>query len=304
MTQLTINPKPDFPAFIDSTNRSMWVDCPHKYFLGVLNKIAPATTSIHLNAGAAFAKGMEAARKAYYVDKLSRADAETSGARALLLAYGDYVCGENDVKTPERMLGAFDYYMSIWPLDEDPVRVYCPEGTPAVEFSFAIPIDVKHPITGDPILYCGRFDAIGEFGGALYAIDEKTTSSLGAQWNNQWALRGQMIGYQWSARQFGHPVVGALIRGVSILKTKYDHAQSVNQFPDWLVDRWYEQLCRDVRNMITAWDSGVFDQAFADPCNSYGGCQFKMLCSSPNPESWLSTYYQFRDWNPLWTAKA
>jgi hypothetical protein len=200
------------------------------------------------------------------------------------------------------MLGAFEYYFSVWPLDEDPIQPHVIEGSRAIEFSFSVPLDIPHPETGDPLLYCGRFDQVVSFNGTILAEDDKTTSQLGAQWANQWSLRGQLLGYTWAAQAYGLPVAGALIRGISILKTKYDHAQAIVNHSQWLIDRWHAQLLRDIQRMIDSWNSGLWDQAFGEACTSYGGCQFKRLCESQNPEMWLEPYYAIRDWNPVWSA--
>jgi len=299
---LTIDGRPPFPLFIDSTARSQFVECPHKFFLSTLNNLTPSQPSIHLHAGGAFAKGLEAARKAFFVDGKSQSDAETEGARALILAYGDFPTGDSDAKTAERMLGALDYYFSIWPLAEDPIRPHLIEGARAIEFSFSVPTNITHPETGDPILYCGRFDQVVEFNGTLLAEDDKTTSQLGASWSNQWPLRGQLIGYSWAAQAYGLPVVGSLIRGVAIRKTGYDHAQAIISHPQWLIDRWYAQMERDLLRMIECWRAEVWDQAFGEPCTTYGGCQFRRLCESANPEGWLEPYFAKRNWNPVWSA--
>ena len=41
-----------------------------------------------------------------------------------------------------------------------------------IEFNFALPIPVNNPSTGDPILISGRMDAICDFAGGVYIVDE------------------------------------------------------------------------------------------------------------------------------------
>src|SRR3990172_5087025 len=97
-----------------------------------------------------------------------------------------------------------------------------------IEFSFAAAIpEVKHPETGDPILFCGRFDQLAEYNKMLFVEDEKTTTSLGEQWRNNWDLDSQFTGYVWGAKQFGLPVVGAIVRGIGLLKTKTTHQEVI-----------------------------------------------------------------------------
>ena len=55
----------------------------------------------------------------------------------------------------------------------------------------------------------------------------KRQRQLGDSWARQWELRGQFTGYCWAAREAGIDVNGVLVRGVSILKTKYGSAQAI-----------------------------------------------------------------------------
>lgn len=199
------------------------------------------------------------------------------------------------------MLGAFDYYFVQWDLGTDTLKPYMPKGKPAVEFSFALPIPgVNHPTTGDPMLYVGRFDMLGEMpGGALFVVDDKTTKALGPTWSQQWDLRAQFTGYCWAAREYGHDVQGAIIRGISILKRSNGHAQAITYRPQWKVDLWLDQLIHDVKTMISMWESGRWSLNLDASCTLYGGCPYKALCDVPNPEHWIAGNFEVRVWDPL-----
>jgi hypothetical protein len=168
-----------------------------------------------------------------------------------------------------------------------------------IECTFALPLEIRHPQTGDPMLYAGRFDMLAEREGVLFVVDEKTTSQLGDSWSSKWDLRGQITGYIWAAKQFGIPVAGAIIRGVSILKTQYGHAEASVVRSQWEIDRWYEQLNIKLQRMIDAWKSGVFTYSLGDACESYGGCGYKTLCTVPDPEPYIPVHYERIQWNPL-----
>jgi hypothetical protein len=152
---------------------------------------------------------------------------------------------------------------------------------------------------------------VAEYNGQLLVEDDKTTSQLGQSWVDQWALRGQITGYVWAAKEYGIPVAGGIIRGVSILKNSYGFAESLQLRPDWHIKRWYNQLLRDIEQMKGAWVSqqsllqkglegrDAWDQRFGDACTSYGGCPFSKLCTVSDPEPWLDQFYTERTWNPL-----
>jgi hypothetical protein len=179
------------------------------------------------------------------------------------------------------------------------VPVHLPEGGRGIEFSFVEPLDILHPETGDPILYCGRMDMVANFAGQIFGEDDKTTSQLGATWCKSWDLRSQFTSYCWGAARAGLPLAGFIIRGVSILKTKYDTQQAITYRPQWMIDRWYEQTLRDIRRLIEAWDTGYYDYALDAACTEYGGCAYRDICLAKDPASWLEMKFERRAWDPV-----
>lgn len=289
-----------FPHSWDSTMLAAFRSCPQKCFRTYVQHWKAKTESVHLVAGGAFAKGVEVARMAFFEGGESRENAEALGLRALLDAYGDFECPADSAKSLERTAGALEFYFANYPLGDDGlVPLKFPNGRHAIEFSFAEPLDIAHPVTGDPILYTGRCDMIGEYHGGIYAVDEKTTSSLGASWSRQWEMRGQFTGYQWAAQRAGLNVQGTLIRGVSILKTKYDTQQAVTYRAPHEVDRWLAQTHKDLRRAIAMWRAGDWDYAIDSACAEYGGCSMLRICKSPTPEDWLPVEFTQRVWSPL-----
>lgn len=289
----------EFPDIIDNTAREQFRTCPQRFLRSSIQHIAPARKSIHLHAGGAYAAGLEVMRREFYDKHASPADALAAGVDALIRFYGAYEPYDNDIKTCERMVGALLSYTQQYPLEHDTVKPfrYSPTKS-AIEFTFAIPLEVNHPQTGMPILYAGRFDMLGERDGTLFVVDDKTTFKLGPTWGSQWDLNSQFTGYVFAAKNFDLPVAGAIIRGQSILKNDYGHAQAITYRPQWQIDRWYEQLHRDIEQMIESWRTGVFDFALGASCTSYSGCEFKLLCTTQNPEEWIPINFTQRHWNP------
>jgi hypothetical protein len=269
------------------------------------------TPSVHLHAGAAFARGLEVARIEFYGNGKSAQEAVGLGAIALTRSYGEFSpTNPYSGKTWDGMLGAYAAYFLKWPLDSDPlIPLRKIDGTPYVEFSFAVPVPgTRHPDTGDPILYTGRADMIGEVQGLKFIVDEKTTSLLGASWSRQWDLRGQFIGYVWAAQQSGIDVCGSRIRGISILKSGYGTADAVMYAQQWKIDSWLRSLRYDVDRMVRLWvgsesrnsaASHAWPQAYDHACTAYGGCPFVELCSVEHPEEWAETNFREEVWNPL-----
>jgi hypothetical protein len=292
--------KPHFPRVLDSSMIRSFRSCPQKFYLEYIHHWRPKTESVHLVAGGAYASGLEAARKAYYQEGLSEEDSIAKGLAQLIKSYGSYECPADSAKSLERTAGALEFYFSRYPLStEQAVPISLPSGGRGIEFSFAEPVDATNPETGEPLIYCGRMDMTCNYAGGVFGEDDKTTSYLGATWSKQWDQRSQFTGYCWGAARGGLPLQGFIIRGVSILKTKYDTQQAITYRPTWMIERWYAQLLRDIARMKRCWESGIWDYSLDGACDEYGGCVFRQPCMSKDPLPWLEGSFERRAWNPL-----
>jgi hypothetical protein len=266
-----------------------------------LFSIAGAAPSVHLHAGGSFARGLEVARKAFWQDGKPVAEAKRDGLQALIQFYGPFVPPETKQgdKSLDNVILAYDSYLQRYPLDKDPIRPFkAADGRYMIEFTFSIPTEVLNPSTGMPILYAGRCDMIGTLYDSLFVTDEKTATQLGDAWASQWDLESQFTGYIFAAQQHGFPVAGALIRGIGLLKTKITHAEAQLYRKTWEIERWWKQLQRDISRMVQQYNEFDFDMALAKgACAAYGGCSFKILCQSPEPEKWMNQY-RIRRWDP------
>lgn len=293
--------RPDFPLVWDNTMRSAFVECPRKFAYQYLDHWKPRTVSVHLHAGKAWAEGLEKTRRAFYCDNLPPETAIQLGLVRLLEAYGDFECPPDSAKSPSRLAEAFVFYFEKYPLATDPAQPYVGPNGPMIEFSFALPIDdsLVHPTTGEPLIYSGRADMVATYAGAVTIFDDKTTTSLGTSWAQQWDMRAQFTGYTWAAREYNIPVTQVLARGISILKTKFDTANAITHREDWRIARWHMQFQRDVRRAIELWREGYWDTNEADACSAYGGCMFRQPCMSQDPQPWLEIGFSRRRWDPL-----
>lgn len=292
--------RPAFPEVIDSSLIAAFRSCPQKAFLEFFEHWKLRDPSVHLHAGAAFARGLEVARTAFYTEGQPPEDSVALGLRALIEAYGEFECPADSAKSLERMAGALEFYFERYPLGQDQaIPMSLPGGKRGIEFSFLEPIDILHPTTGNPILYSGRFDMIVNYQNLALGEDDKTASQLGASWPRQWDLRSQFTAYTWGAKQAGIKLDGFLVRGVSILKTKYDTLETITYRPEWQIRRWYEQMLRDVRRMIASWESGIWDFNLDHACAEYGGCPFRGVCQLVQPEHLLRQQFERRIWDPV-----
>lgn len=304
----TLKPKPSLPEFIDSSALTSFRSCKKKFWYSTLQKIKPTGESIHLAAGGAIAAALEASRIAQfykYPDRRLSVDELLSAALpAYLRLWNNYHPDEEQTKNQHNVFHALEYYFhEIHPFD-DPVQPFIKsDGKPTVEYTFAVPLPINHPETGTPFTFVGRFDMLGEYMGLPVVFDDKTTSALGPQWQRQWALRGQFLGYVWACQQLGHSIDHAIVRGLAIQKTQHQILTVPVQYPQHLIDRWYKELLQTIHEMIHSWQNDYFPYDFADACTSYGGCPFADLCLAADPEPWL-TNYEENTWSPIELASA
>jgi hypothetical protein len=288
-----------FPEVVDSTMIAEFRACPWKFFTTYLQHWKTRNLSVHLHAGAAFARGLEVGRKAFWDQGFPEQEAIALGMGALLTAYGDFECPEDSPKSADRMAAAYEYSMSMYPMSQErmpPIRL---GDKHAIEFSFVEPLDFLHPTTGQPVLYSGRYDQIVEYAGQPFGFDDKTTGSMGAAWPKQWDLRSQFTAYCWGARRAKIPVAGFIVRGTGILKTKFDTQQAITYRAEWQIEQWMETLLQDLRDMQTYWERGFWKRNLSESCNAYGGCGYKKVCQSQDPGPWLAVDFARRVWNPI-----
>jgi len=307
------------PLHIDSTMMSCFRACPRRFYYEFILGLRPTALSVDLHAGGCFATALERYYKAIYVEGASNDTALQRSLGAYLAAWGDFEPIKDTPKTKDRVWEAVEDYFRNWSPQTDPVQPFRDTaGAPAMEFTFGIPLEPTtddkawdalqregkaqhlfplHP-SGQPFIYSGRFDMLGIKNGKVRWRDEKTTKSIGADWAEQWDLRSQFIGYTWALQQSGIKCDGGVVRGIGILKTKITLVEAEKIYSDVLVSRWHEQLRRDLWRLRRMWDENYWDFNLADACTSYGGCAFRLPCSSDAPERWYSGY-NIRRWNPI-----
>lgn len=313
-----------FPKLLDNTTISAFAKCPRQFYWGHLLHLKPKNLSIHLHAGKSYAAMLDVFRKSYYTPTASTyRDLEASivnATRELLRAYGyneEIEQSEAWAKSPKsalRMLECFLAMLDEYPPATDPIQPLIINGEPAIEKSFSLELDIRHPDTGDPILFHGRFDMLAEYIGQIFVFDDKTTSSLGPQWNNQWEFRSQFTGYCLGAQSFDVPVAGAIVRGHCILKNSFKFAQPITYRKSFMIEQWWQDVhvlahqmveaytrAKNSKDLLTGLESRKYfptTGTFNEGCNAYAGCEFRELDGSPNPQRWLSNF-DIRVWDPL-----
>jgi PD-(D/E)XK nuclease superfamily len=292
------------PQHIDSTMMTCFRSCPRKFHNEFILGLRPPGISIDLHAGACFASALEQVYRGLWEQHLSLEFALIKAQAKFFVEWGDVEPPEwkKTAKTADRVWEAVESYFTTYTPLTDHVRPYLnSEGKPSLEYTFAIPLDdenfPEHP-DGEPFIYCGRFDMLGQYQDNPCVRDEKTTGySIGRNWASQWDLRSQFMGYVWACQQAGLPLNTVVVRGIAIQMTQIVHAEAIKIYAAPLVEKWYEQLRRDMWRLRRAWDEQYFDYNLGDSCTAYGQCQFLNACASQNPENWF-TEFEVKHWDP------
>jgi hypothetical protein len=301
------------PNHISASSLSAWNACRRKWFWRNLTGLGQPGSSIHLIAGAAFAAGLEAARKRAFshpspdgsvtVDQMLEA-----AYPAFMKEWGDHVEPDTSNKSKTNVFEAIRVYLTQHHPLTDIIQplVYKQDGTPGSEFTFEIPLSVNHP-SGDPYLFSGRFDLLGSYNGLPCVVDEKTTSQLGSTWASSFALRSQFLGYVWACRQLGFDLNTVIVRGVGLYKREIKIQTVIETYPDHLIERWHFNLINTLLEINKAWRrmgdnqlslDSILPAVLDDACSSYSGCEYRTLCAAHDPEPFFSNYVQIR-YNPI-----
>lgn len=295
-------PAPDALTFIDSSMLSTFRSCRRKFYWNYVLKMKPAGQSVHLVAGGAFAAGLEAARIFQFRDhKQGPAHLDDlchAAMGAFTQAWTVDHEFEEETKNFHNTFHALETYLAEYPPFTDPVQPFMkPDGSPATEFTFAIPLPVN-TLAGTPWMFVGRFDLLGYYGPLMVVQDEKTTSALGPYWLRQWDMRGQFLGYTWACRQLNYPVDHCVVRGIAIQKTQHQFATVPVSYTNTLVDRWYHELLNTLHEINHFLEVNQWSYNFGDACSSYGGCGYTDLCKASDPGLFLNNY-ELNEWNPV-----
>lgn len=303
MSTDTLNPI--LPQHIDATMLSCFRSCPRKFYHEFILGLRPSGISVDLHAGGAFAHAVEVVRREVFLNQRSMDEALIRANAAFEIYWGDFKIPEHKTtnKQPHRVWAAVEKYFTQWPPLSDHIQPYFVDGKPTLEFTFAIPLDEPgfpvHPVSGEPFLYTGRFDMLGEYHGLPIVCDDKTMGqSPGSGWSEKWDLRSQFIGYTWACKQLGVMADEVVVRGVAILMRDINLAEAIKPYSNLLRARWLEQVRRDLWRIHDAWNMGYWDYNFAETCTSYGLCPYLAACQSADPEPWLKTF-DVRRWNPV-----
>lgn len=197
----------------------------------------------------------------------------------------------------------------IWYVDEQPdswetpgLHPYAfPDGRPAVELSFKIPLDLKTPY-GESYILAGHMDSIMETSdqSERFITDNKTTK--------KWMGKAFFAGYNPSTQFQIYDIAGSIlfpdlnIRGVAVegAQIMSDGARfGIQPFPQTEAQR--EESLINVQKWIKIGEAYAEKGEWPMATSNCWLCQFKSICSKDPGirETFLKADFVQRHWNPL-----
>lgn len=270
----------------DSTSVKLAEECLYKYKLSMLDGWQPRTTSVHLRFGAVYATALEHYHK-HRALGLSHDDATRVVTLEALIdtwthdrdEQGERIAGTgkaeefmDTAKTRETLLRTIIWYLDHF--EHDPTKtIILGDGTPAVEYTFVLPVD-------NGIILTGHIDRFVEYAGYPYVQDQKTTkATITPRYFEGYSPDTQMSQYSFAGRMItGNPVKGVIIDAAQIAVgfTRFERGFAMRS--DDQLDEWYDHTMYHIEVAQTATREQYFPMNRSS-CGNYGGCPFRAVCS-------------------------
>ena len=244
---------------------------------------------------------------------------------------------DGDYRNLEYAINTIDKYNEVYRFDPMP-PITLPDGRPAVELPFAIPVgsvSVNSTIAiidpdennGEPfetyieklpVVFTGKIDRITNHQNEMLLLDHKTSSMGGPTFFDEFYISLQFKGYKWAAEQLvGSPINGVVIDGIicrpPLKSGSVNHTfdRQTIYIADECVQEWQTSFMLSVQewvNQVTRQSDFDSDHAQAFPMRTgqcvtkYGKCEYFDVCMLPpnQRETMLhSGLYEEHFWSPL-----
>ncbi len=311
----------------DATSLRSLATCPRKYEYEMVRGLRTGGGNTATSFGSYFHSAVEEFDKARCRGETVAVAARVA-LRWVLANSGEYDAGFSDEtgfcapvwrpwagdgkKTRHALVRAVIWYCDAQQ-DVGGVQPYAfPDGTPAVELSFRLPLgrEFSPAAAGyglhapEPYLLCGHMDSLATFGGQTFVRERKTTEkTLGGYYFDNYSPDPQVDTYSVAA--------SVLFPELKIAGVLLEATQSAVQFARFHTQPLYrtpeqrEEWLGEVLGLIAEAESyarAAYWPRRTAVCGLYGGCPFRKVCSrSPGvrPHFLASAEFVERRWDPL-----
>lgn len=190
---------------------------------------------------------------------------------------------------------------------DDRVRPYLfPDGTPAVELSFRLPLPLASP-DGTPYLLTGNMDGMVEFAGEVVPRERKTAKGTpGMYFFDRYAPDVQIDTYDLAAWLYYSDLLDPKPHGVMVEVTQCTASftrieRQIVNVPEERRAEWLQELQWWIKTA-----EGCAKEKFwpknTSACNMYGGCPFRRVCRmapAQRARFFPGEMFEKRQWNPM-----
>lgn len=284
----------------DSTSIKLAQECLLKYKLKMIDGWAPATLSVHLRFGAAYATALE-----HYFKHLANGEDKPSALRRVVVealtstwSYdepaGPWVSDHN-TKTRENLIRTIIWYVDHFSEDDLSV-VHLANGAPAVEHTFTLPVD-------NGIIFSGHLDRVVNYADNPMIMDQKTTgTTITSNYFRQFDTDVQMSMYTFAGKIiFSMPIKGVIIDAAQIAVGFSRFERGMTFRTESQLNEWYDHTMHHIEVAQRATREEYFPMNLTS-CDKFGGCPYRAACSrSPEVrEQFLKAdFVKGKRWDPL-----
>lgn len=301
----------------DATSISLAETCLRKYQYKMIDGWQPETLSVHLRFGQHYATALEHYHKhraagvdyeeaVYLVVKealeatwdgreLEQEPEEGQPPPREISGTGAPWMSDHNTKTRENLIRTIVWYLEQFREDVTKTLTLS-DGTAAVEYSFALPVD-------NDLIFSGHIDRFVEYAGSPYVQDQKTTgSTITPRYFEGYSPNTQMSMYTFAGQIiYKSPVKGVMIDAAQIAVgfTRFERGFAFRT--DDQLNEWYDNAMHHIEAARKATVERHFPMN-TSACGNYGGCEFRDICArspSVRPQFLKAQYVQGERWDPL-----
>lgn len=307
----------------DATSISLAQTCLRKYQYKLIDGWSSPSLSVHLRFGQHYATALEHFYK-FVATGMTEEEALIAVVKEALEATWDYEYEEeaadegvpgmartlsnvriipgsgapwnslHNLKTRETLIRSIVWYFDHFATDPAPVHILS-DGKPAVEYSFALPVD-------NGIIFSGHLDRLVDYAGHPYVMDQKTSgTTITPYYFAQFKPNTQMSMYSFAAKvALGVPVKGVIIDAAQIAVGFTRFERNFTMRTEEELSEWYDNSMFWIAQAQEAARKNYFPMNAA-ACGNYGGCEFREICSkSPEfrPQFLKGNFIQKDPWDP------
>lgn len=332
-------PLVDGVLYIDNSSMELFTTCPRQAYYYIIRRLELNKDKIALDFGNAFHCVLEYLYKKYGNSYRSQADNQDvinfavstisslpvdpnelqdfHAARQLRTVQGllnppILITPQDDYRTVSYLVSGVEKYLRDHPAEVWSIATL-PNGAPAVEVPFAMPIGTIDTASWGKvtIIWTGKIDLVYRSNGTLGLLDHKTTSMMGPQFFTEFEFAHQMYGYNAAVEHiFNEPCTAITINGLGCRKpsrtgTQFEFNRHTIPISRPLLDEWHTDSLALVSDFLAHCERGYFPKATKWCVGKYGACQYRAVCSmAPQHRELALSTSEFRPvtWSPL-TAK-